>query len=303
MSFPVSIPSSHGSLELANPIMIASGTYGLDGYSGLFSMEEVVGGIVLKTVSEEPMRGNPPPIYYPTLDSGENIRTSPFFLNSVGLTNPGIEHLLEWLGEEERYNVPVILSINIQRTGNFFEMLRQIRRGTGFVAVEINLSCPNIYNDVGDDLGRIGDVVNAAVTHLNVPVLVKVAPNVYDFEGVVRTIEGAGADAITICNTMPAMDIDIVNRQFVLGNQYGGMSGPALRPIALNLVHRASKVVQIPIIGVGGISSIEHVIGFLMAGASAVQVGTAQMVEMGLATRLVEELERYGTGWNQIERL
>lgn len=303
MSFPVTIPSEHGNLELANPIMIASGTYGNNGFQSETAKSEVVGGVVLKTVSMEVMQGNPEPIHYPNLNEGDDLRSSPFFLNSVGLSNPGLSTLLSWLEAEKQFNVPVILSIYVYRSSDFFGMLRQIRNSSVVDAIELNVSCPNVFDGNRGDSQRIADVVNAVKHHVNVPLLVKLAPNVQDFKGLAKDVADAGADALTICNTIPAMDIDVVNQHSVLSSVTGGMSGPGLRPIALNLVYQAAQVVDIPIIGVGGISSLNHVLGFFIAGASAVQIGTANIIEPGLANRLVQELEDHGTGWEQIRRI
>ena len=283
-------------LRLANPVMIASGTFGWDGYgSGLPANLDLhhVGAIVAKTVTMDAREGNPEPRWHPhswrkAWPTGESI-----YLNSVGLTNPGIHAALEekapvWA----TWEVPVILSIAGESISQFGTMASMAEGMPGVSAIELNLSCPNV--DSGAQFSHSPqlalDTVHAVRESTSLPVVAKLSPNVPDITAIAKAVEQAGADAITICNTIPAMSIDVATRIPVLGAISGGLSGPALRPIAVALVYRAAQAVDIPIIGVGGIYSADNALEFILAGAWAVQLGSANLTNFTMPFKVVDDL-------------
>ena len=289
-------PNNPHHLRLANPVMIASGTFGYDGYGrGITEDMDLgqLGAVIPKTVTRLPREGNPEPRWYPksfreAWDTGDLL-----FLNAIGLTNPGIEAALRdvtpgW----DRWNATVLLSFAADSIEQFAEMAAMADQGTGFQGIELNLSCPNVADGslFGHSATLTSQAVAAVRANTRLPILAKLAPNVPDITVIARAAVDAGADAITICNTMPAMHIDTTTRQPVLGNITGGLSGPGLRPIALNLVYQASKAVAVPIIGVGGIFTGEHAAEYILAGASAVQIGSANLVGLSAPWRILNEL-------------
>jgi dihydroorotate dehydrogenase (NAD+) catalytic subunit len=291
-------PSSSKSLVIKNPIMIASGTFGYDGYGSGITDEmplEDLGAIIPKTVTRRPRAGNPEPRWHPTSfrearESGECI-----YLNSIGLANPGIEHALEVLAPEwHSWSANVILSMSAESVGEFAEMAKMTQKVDGFEAIELNLSCPNIED--GAMFSHRPDLARAAMEavrhHTDLPVWVKLAPNVPDIVELVEAVELAGANGVTLCNTIPAMAIDNQTGLPILGGITGGLSGPALKVVALALVYRASRSTDLPIIGVGGIFSGIDVVEFLMAGASAVQVGSANLANLWAPFNILAELKQ-----------
>ena len=290
-------PGNPHHLRLANPVMIASGTFGYDGY-GRGITEDLdlsqLGGVVPKTVTWLPREGNPEPRRYPesyreAWDSGDFL-----FLNAIGLTNPGIDAALRDVTPAwSRWNAKVVFSFASDSVGQFAEMAAMANQGKGFQAIELNLSCPNVAD--GSLFGHSADLTSQAVAavraNTDLPVLAKLAPNVPDITEIARAAVDAGADALTICNTMPAMRIDTQSRRPVLGNVTGGLSGPGLRPISLALVYQVSNAVNVPIIGVGGIFTGEHAAEYILAGASAVQIGSANLVGLSAPWRILSELQ------------
>ncbi len=292
-------PNNPRHLRLANPVMIASGTFGYDGYGrGITEDMDLgqLGAVIPKTVTRLPLQGNPEPQWYPQSyreagDAGDFL-----FLNAIGLTNPGIEAALRdvtpgW----SRYNANVVFSFASDSVEQFAEMAAMADQGTGFQAIELNLSCPNVADGslFGHSANLTAQAVAAVRAKTGLPLLAKLAPNVPDITEIARAAVDAGADALTICNTMPAMRIDIQTRQPVLGNITGGLSGPGLRPISLALVYQASNAVSVPIIGVGGILTGEHAAEYILAGASAVQIGSANLMGLSAPWRILTELQEW----------
>ena len=290
-------PNNLHHLRLANPVMIASGTFGYDGYGrGITEDTDLgrLGAVVPKTVTRLPREGNPEPKWYPqsyreAWDAGDFL-----FLNAIGLTNPGIEVALRdvtpgW----SRWNANVVFSFASDSVEQFASMAAMANQGTGYQAIELNLSCPNVEDGslFGHSTTLTSQAVAAVRANTDLPVLAKLAPNVPDITEIARAAVDAGADALTICNTVPAMRIDTRSRRPVLGNVTGGLSGPALRPISLALVYQASNAVDVPIIGVGGISTGEHAAEYILAGASAVQIGSANLMELSAPWRILSELQ------------
>ena len=292
-------PNNPRHLKLSNPVMIASGTFGFDGYGQGIPVGmplDQLGAVVPKTVTRHPRQGNPEPRWHPVsyrraLADGEAI-----FLNSIGLANPGIETALtdlapEWVG----LDTTVIFSLAADSVDQFSQMTAMTDGVDGFQALELNLSCPNVENGAlfahSPDL--TAEAVAAVKANTDLPVLAKLAPNVPDITKVVCAAAKAGVDAITIGNTMPALRIDVASRTPVLGAITGGLSGHGLRPVNLALVYRAAQAVDIPIIGVGGIFTAEHALEYFLAGATAVQIGSANLVEFQTPLHVLDQLRVY----------
>ena len=290
-------PSNPHHLRLANPVMIASGTFGYDGYGrGITEDMDLgeLGAVVPKTFTHLPREGNPEPRWYPTSyregwDTGDIL-----FLNAIGLTNPSLEvGLRDVTPTWDRWNATCLLSFASDSVEQFGEMAAMANNGTGFQGIELNLSCPNVADGslFGHSANLTAQAVAAVRANTDQPVLAKLAPNVPNIVEIARAAVDGGADAISICNTMPAMHIDTQTRQTVLGNITGGLSGPGLRPISLALVYQVSKAVDVPVIGIGGIFSGEHAAEYILAGASAVQIGSANLVGLSAPWRILAELK------------
>ena len=282
-----------------NPIMIASGTFGYDGY-GMGIPNDVdlskLGAIIPKTVTRYPMQGNPEPRWYPqSFRKGMLTQGDGLFINSVGLENPGIEFAMEFMTPLwENYGTTVILSVSANDAIEFHEMGEIARGVKGFHAVELNLSCPNIQDGsvYGQDKHlamRAVDYFTSGLKH-KLPTIVKLPPNIPNVVEIVQGVIQVGADAVTLCNTMPAMRLDYSTMKPALGNVLGGLSGEALRPIALALVYQVAQSVDIPIYGVGGIFNVDHVQEYLQVGATAVQIGSANLVDMYTPWKIIEEM-------------
>lgn len=286
-------------LSLANPVMIASGTFGWDGYGrGLpedFALHRL-GAVVVKSVTMKPRAGNPEPRWYPksfqqAVAAGECI-----FLNSVGIANPGIEAVL---GEKApmwaTWKAPVILSLAGESVEQFGEMASMAEGVQGIVALELNLSCPNVEGGLlfSQDPHMTEATVRRVKQRISLPIIAKLGPNVADIVAIARAAVSAGADALTLINTMPAMVIDVESRKPVLGAVTGGLSGPGLRPIAVAAVYKVAQAVDVPVIGVGGIFKAQDALEFIMAGATAVQVGSANLADFLAPFHVLEGLEEY----------
>ena len=290
-------PNNPHHLRLSNPVMIASGTFGYDGY-GRGITEDMhlgeLGAVVPKTFTRLPREGNPEPRWYPqsyreAWDAGDLL-----FLNAIGLTNPGIEAAMRDVTHGwDRWNATCILSFASDSVEQFGEMAALANSGTGFQGIELNLSCPNVEDGsmFGHSANLTAQAVAAVRANTDLPVLAKLAPNVPSITEIAQAAVEGGADALTICNTMPAMRIDTQTRQPVLGNITGGLSGMGLRPISLALVYQVANQVDVPIIGVGGIFSGEHAAEYILAGASAVQIGSANLVGLSAPWRILAELQ------------
>jgi len=276
-----------GALRLSNPILAASGTfgYGIE-FADVVDLNRL-GGIVVKGLSLEPMEGAPPP---------RLCETPSGMLNAVGLQNIGVRaFVVEKLPKLRQYRTPVIANVFGHTTDEYVEVIRVLEGAEGLAAYELNISCPNVKRgglQYGSDPGLAGEVVEAARKAARRPLWVKLSPNVTDITAIARAAESAGADALTVANTYPAMSVDFQTRKSRLGNPTGGLSGPAIRPITMKLVYEVSRAVRIPVIGLGGISSLEDILEYLVVGATAVQVGTAGFWDPRALQRLVEGLPK-----------
>lgn len=277
-----------GPLKLKNPVMAASGTfgYGLE-YEELLDLD-LIGAIVVKGLSLRPMPGNPPP---------RIVETPSGMLNAIGLANVGVESFLkEKLPRLARFDTRVIVNIYGHSLDEYGDLASALKGVEGISALEVNISCPNV--ECGGMAFGIDPVVSARVTekvlaNSDKPVIVKLSPNVTDIRSVARSVEAAGAHAVSLINTITGMAIDVETGRPKLGNVWGGLSGPAIRPVAVYMVYQVARAVKIPVIGMGGIMDWRDALEFFMAGARAVQVGTANFVNPKATLHIIEGLERY----------
>lgn len=277
-----------GALRLANPILAASGTfgYGIE-FAHLVDLDRL-GGFVVKGLSAQPMDGAAAP---------RLCETPGGMLNAVGLQNVGVRAFVaEKLPRLRGCRAAVIANVFGHTTEEYVEVIRVLEDAEGLAAYELNISCPNVKRDgllYGSDPLLTAEVVaSARQAALKRPLWVKLSPNVTDIGVIARAAEEAGADALTVANTYTGMSVDFRTRRSRLGNATGGLSGPAVKPITLQLVRDACKAVKIPVIGLGGIDSPEDVLEYLVVGASAVQVGTAHFANPRASVELVAALER-----------
>jgi dihydroorotate dehydrogenase (NAD+) catalytic subunit len=273
-----------GRLRLPNPILVASGTFGYGKEMVDFVELRRLVGIVPKTITPLPRAGNVP---------WRTIETAAGLLNSIGLDNDGVDaflrHQLPFL---LGCGSPVIVSIAGADQRDFVQVADRLEGVPGIAALELNISCPNVSHgvDLGTDPEACRSVVAGVRGVTRVPVIAKLTPNVTSIAAVARGARDGGADALTVINTCQGMAVDWRRRKPLLGNVVGGLSGPAIKPIALRCVHQVRQAVDTPIIGVGGIMTIDDVMEFLVTGATAVQVGTASFAEPRSSTRLLDAL-------------
>ena len=277
-----------GGIKMKNPVTVASGTFGYGPeYADLVDLNRL-GAITVKGICAEPHLGNPTP---------RTVETSSGLINAIGLPGPGARGFIEQYGSFlQQYDTPVIVNIwgkTIEEYGQVVQMLDPEEFVSAF---EVNVSCPNIKEGgalYGTDIKAFCRVLKEVREKTGKSVIPKLAPNVSNIAQFAKAAEDSGADAISIMNSYPAMAIDIETRRPVLGNRTGGLSGPAIKPIAIKLVWEAAKVVNIPIIGMGGISCAEDAIEFLIAGASAIAVGTANFTDPSTSIRVIDGNEAY----------
>lgn len=281
-------PAHPKGLRLVNPVMTASGTfgYGIE-YSELIDVQ-MLGAIVCKGTTLKPREGNPQP---------RLVETASGVLNSVGLENVGVEAVIkEKAPVWAKWQVPVIVNIAGETIDQYEEIAARLEGVAGVSGIEVNISCPNIASggmEFGTNPKAAAEVAAAVKAVSSLPVIVKLSPNVTDIGEIALAVSEAGADAITLINTVRGMAIDINERRPSLGNIAGGLSGPAIKPIALYMVYKVAGIVDIPIIGCGGISCADDALEFLMAGASAVQVGTANLTSPQAALDVLDGIRQF----------
>ena len=277
-----------GAVRLRNPIIAASGTFGYGvEFAHLVDLNRL-GGLVVKGLSREPMEGAPAP---------RLCETPSGMLNAVGLQNIGVRAFVaEKLPVLRKYDTAIVANVFGYSVEDYVEVIRVLEDAEGLAAYELNISCPNVKKggmQFGGDPASVAEVVGAArKAAAKVPLWVKLSPMVADIGLIARAAEGAGANALTVANTYPAMAIDPWTGKSCLGNQTGGLSGPSIRPITLRLVWETHKAIKTPILGVGGIETVEDVLQYLAVGSTAVQVGTASFTDPRVSERLVGDLER-----------
>lgn len=271
-------------LHLKNPILVASGTFGYAKEMTAFVDFAQLGGIIPKTVTPQPRPGNAPP---------RTVETASGMLNSIGLDNDGFDQFVaEKLPYLTSLGTSIIVNIAAKLNDDFRRMASALQSQQGVAGIELNISCPNVSGgvDFGTDPTMAAEVVAAVRSECNLPVIAKLTPNVTSVIPIAQAVADAGADAVSLVNTFQGMAIDWKRQKPVLGNVLGGLSGPAIKPLALRIVWQVAKAVNIPIIGIGGIQTLDDVMEFLVAGASAIQVGTANFYNPGLANQLVRAL-------------
>jgi dihydroorotate dehydrogenase (NAD+) catalytic subunit len=272
-------------LSLKNPIMPASGCFGFGREYAQFYDLSKLGAIMIKATTKEPRFGNPTP---------RVAETPSGMLNAIGLQNPGLEKVIEeelpWLAQ---FDVPIIANVAGSTMEEYVEVAKHISKAPNVHALELNISCPNVKKG-GIAFGTVPEIA-AELTKLvkevsEVPVYVKLSPNVTNIVEMAKAIEAAGADGLTMINTLLGMRIDVKTAEPILANRTGGLSGPAIKPIAIRMIYEVSQAVSIPIIGMGGIQSAEDVIEFFYAGASAVAIGTANFIDPFVCPNIIDEL-------------
>lgn len=287
-------PNNPRELVLRNPVIPASGCfgYGLE-YSGIVDVQRL-GAFVSKGVTPEPRSGNPMP---------RIAETPSGMLNAIGLQNPGIRGFIRkyppiW----ESWEVPAIVNISAEAVEDYAMMARLLDDVAGVAAMEVNISCPNVSAGgycFGWDPVMSSEVTRAVRQATTLPIIVKLSPGAVDVIEIAQAVEEAGADAVSLINTLVGMSIDTRARKPVLANNTGGLSGPAVKPVAVRMVYQVAQAVRIPVVGMGGISGLDDALEFFMAGASAVQVGTAIFSEPGMLFRLIDDL----TEWLRVNRI
>jgi dihydroorotate dehydrogenase (NAD+) catalytic subunit len=277
-----------GSLKIKNPVMTASGTFGYgEEYADYVDLNKI-GAIVVKGLSLKPRLGNPPP---------RIMETAGGMLNSVGLQNIGVEAFIaEKLPYLRNYDVSVIANIYGETYAEYSKVAGKLSSVKGVHALEVNVSCPNVKKgglSFGDDPKAAAEVTRRVKGETNLPVIVKLTPNVTDIAKVAEAVEKAGADAVSLINTLTGMSVDLKTRAPHLKNITGGLSGPAIKPVALRMVWQVVRRVSIPVIGIGGIMNAEDALEFLILGAKAVQIGTANFINPRATLDVIEGMQNY----------
>lgn len=277
-------------IRMKNPVAVASGTFGFGLEYAPYVDLNRLGAVVVKGITLHPRPGNVPP---------RIVETPAGMLNAIGLQNPGVEHLAgEILPCLEQYNLPVIVNIAGETVEEYALVAEKLDRVAGVAGLEVNISCPNVKKggmQFGSDPQMAAEVVRAVRTTTKLPLIAKLSPNVTSIVAVAVAVAEAGADALSLINTILGMAIDVKQRRPVLGAITGGLSGPAIRPVAVRMVWQVYKEVKLPILGMGGIMSAADALEFILAGATAVAVGTANFVNPRATLDVLEGIEAYLT--------
>lgn len=274
-------------VEFKNPVTTASGTFGSGMEYGELVDLNLLGAVTTKGVANVPWTGNPTP---------RVVETKSGMLNAIGLQNPGIDTFLERdVPYLKQFDTKIIVNVCGKTTEEYLETVERLS-GSGIDMLEINISCPNVKEGClafGQDPKAVEAVTKAVKKVAGQPVIMKLSPNVTDITEMARAAESGGADAISLINTLTGMKIDIHKQKFILANKTGGMSGPAVKPVALRMVYQVANAVKLPVIGMGGISTPEDAIEFILAGASMVAVGTANFFNPYATVEVVRGIEDY----------
>lgn len=277
-----------GSVRLKNPVMTASGTFGYGVEFLPFFDLTALGGLVVKGLSPKPRKGNPP----------ERIVETPSgMLNAIGLQNVGVDAFVaDKLPQLRAFDTAVVANVFGETIAEYVEVCRKLDDAEGLAAIELNVSCPNVEAGgmvFGNDARALAEVVRACRAATRLPLWVKLSPNVTDIRDTARAAESEGADAVSLVNTFVGMVVDVERRRPMLHNASGGLSGPAIRPLAVWMTWQVAQAVRIPVVGMGGITSARDALEFIIAGAAAVQVGTANFVRPGASVEIIRDLERW----------
>ncbi|MEG6511349.1 dihydroorotate dehydrogenase [Desulforamulus ruminis] len=277
-----------GGIQMKNPVTTASGTFGFGPEYSPYVDINRLGAMVVKGTTLEPRQGNPTP---------RMAETPAGILNSIGLQNPGADDLIQKIAPYfAGLEIPVIVNIAGNTVEEYAQLAAKLDGVAGIAGLEVNISCPNVKKGgmaFGGDPFTAAEVTRAVKAATQLPVMVKLSPNVTDIGAIARAVEEAGADALSLINTLLGMAIDVRKRKPVLANVMGGLSGPAVKPVAVRAVWQVYRAVQLPIIGMGGICSWEDALEFILAGASAVAVGTANFINPRATLDVLEGIERY----------
>ncbi|KUK55604.1 MAG: Dihydroorotate dehydrogenase [Atribacteria bacterium 34_128] len=278
-------------IKLKNPVLTASGTFGYGQEYTPFIDLNRLGAVILKGITLKPKRGNPPP---------RVIETPSGMLNAIGLQNVGVEVLIkEKLPYLKKFNTPVIINISGDTIEEYVELARrlgEVSKEMGVAGLEINISCPNVKKGGmawGTDAKTTYKIVSSIRKTTTLPLIVKLTPNLTNIKIIAQAAEEAGADAVSLINTLVGMAVDIDSRKPKLANISGGLSGPAVKPVALWLVWQVFQTIKIPIIGIGGIIKVEDALEFIIAGARAIEIGTANFVNPKVTIEIIEGIEKY----------
>jgi dihydroorotate dehydrogenase (NAD+) catalytic subunit len=277
-----------GGIQMKNPVTTASGTFGFGPEYAPYIDLSLLGALVVKGITLQPRMGNPTP---------RLVETTAGILNSIGLQNPGVEGFIEnLLPGLAGYDLPVIVNIAGDTVQDYGKLAARLDRVNGVAGLEVNISCPNVKKggmQFGSDPAMAADVTLAVKSCTDKPVIVKLSPNVTSIVAVAEKVAQAGADALSMINTLLGMAIDVRSRRPVLGNVMGGLSGPAVKPVAVRAVWQVYREVKLPIIGMGGIITAQDAIEFILAGAAAVAIGTANFVNPRATMDVLEGIKRY----------
>lgn len=285
---PVDLGVDIGGIRMKNPVMVASGTFGYGPeYADVVDLNQL-GAFVVKGVRVDPWPGNPTP---------RLVEVRGGLVNAIGLQSPGFDvFVAHYLPFFARFDVPVIVNIWGQTEAEYFAIAERFDDVPGVAGLELNVSCPNVKAGgiaFGTDAAVMGALVEGVRARTRLPLLVKLAPNVPNIRGFAETAERAGANAISLINTIPAMVIDVETRKPVLANRVGGLSGPAIHPVAVKLVWEAAQAVKIPVVGMGGIETANDALELMIAGASAVAVGTANFADPNTFVKVLAGIRDY----------
>jgi len=276
-----------GKLKLKNPVVIASGTFGYaEEFAPLLDLKKL-GAIVTKTITLKPKKGNLPP---------RTVETASGMLNAIGLENPGVDKFIkEKLPYLQKLNVPIIVSISADNDKDFVGLVKRLDKIAGISAIELNLSCPNLGKKilVSQDAKATYRIVSKVRKSTKLTLIAKLSPNVTDIVSIAKAAKNAGVDAVSLVNTFLALAIDIKLKRPKLANITGGLSGPAIKPIALRMVWEVAWKVKIPIIGGGGIMNTQDALEFIIAGATAVAIGTANFVNPRASQEIIQGIDKY----------
>ncbi|TGE32716.1 dihydroorotate dehydrogenase [Desulfosporosinus sp. Sb-LF] len=284
----VDLTTQFAGINLRNPVLTSSGTYGFGEEYAAYCPVEALGGITLKGLTPLPRLGNPVP---------RLAETPAGLLNAVGLENPGLEEFLKsYLPKVRKLPTAVIANISGFSLEDYVQMAQALKKDSGLAALEVNISCPNVKHGgmhFGTDPGSAEEVIAAVKAVTDLPIIAKLSPNVTDIVGMARAVQRGGADALSLINTLLGMRIDIDQQRPVLANTFGGLSGPAIRPVAVRMVWQVSQAIDLPIIGMGGITTWQDAVEFLLAGATAVSIGTGNFVNPQAPLDILRGIQDY----------